>query len=218
MPEFWLVAIPATSKIRHWTRPVDLGYGHTMVERKFLGEVDGLATPDDTRQFYDNWVESYDSEVSENGYGTLARVAEALARHASSKEIELLDFGCGTGLSGLALRRAGLTNIDGADLSADMPKGAAEKQVYRKLGQVDPRFRAAMPPLPRSGSSDQARRLLKRSMPFSNLFVLAPFSHSVSMTIHWPILNTKAGCTRRRQTVRGDFCFRNIDRTCPDSI
>ncbi len=132
-----MVAIPATSKIRHWTRPVKLGYGHPMAERKFLGEVYGLATPDDTRQFYDSWAESYDSEVSENGYATPARVAEALARHASSKEIELLDFGCGTGLSGLALLRAGFTNIDGADLSADMLKGAAEKQVYRRLWQVD---------------------------------------------------------------------------------
>ena len=133
MPQFWSVAIPTASKIRHWTRPVKLGYGHPMTERKFLGEVNRLLAPDDTRQFYDSWAESYDSEVFENGYAAAARVAEALARHASSKENELLDFGCRTGLSGLALLSAGFTNIDGAD----MLKGAAEKQVYRKLWQVD---------------------------------------------------------------------------------
>jgi len=108
-----------------------------MSKQKFLTQVYDLDTPDATRELYDNWSASYDAEISENGYATPARVAEALSRHLSDKSSAILDFGCGTGLSGLALRSEGFTQIDGADLSADMLKGAAEKRAYHKLWQVE---------------------------------------------------------------------------------
>jgi len=107
-----------------------------MSDKKFLSQVYDLATPDQTRALYDDWSASYDAEIAENGYATPARVAEALARHLPDRSAPILDFGCGTGLSGLALRAEGFTNIHGADLSADMLKGAAEKGAYDKLWQV----------------------------------------------------------------------------------
>ena len=106
--------------------------------RKFLSDVYDLSTPDQTRALYDSWSASYDAEIAENGYATPGRVAEALARHAKNPVATILDFGCGTGLSGVALKLAGFAEIDGADLSADMLKGAAAKGVYRKLWQVEP--------------------------------------------------------------------------------
>ena len=109
-----------------------------MADKKFLTQVYDLTTPDQTRALYDDWSASYDAEIAENGYATPARVAEALARHATDKAVPVLDFGCGTGLSGVALRLAGFAVIDGADLSADMLKRAAQKAVYRKLWQVEP--------------------------------------------------------------------------------
>ena len=43
---------------------------------------------------------------------------------------------CGTGLSGLALKLAGFTTIDGVDLSEEMLAQAKAKGVYRELSQV----------------------------------------------------------------------------------
>lgn len=86
-----------------------------------------------TRDFYDEWAASYDAEIAENGYATPARCAEALAG-VVDPATPVLDIGCGTGLSGLALRAAGFLTIDGTDLSPEMLSRAAERRgVYRRL-------------------------------------------------------------------------------------
>lgn len=103
---------------------------------KFLDKVYDLQSQGDVEQLYDAWAESYDSEIAENGYATPRRVAEALARHAPGAS-PILDIGCGTGLSGLALRAAGFDVIDGTDLSAEMLEQARAKGAYRRLWQTD---------------------------------------------------------------------------------
>lgn len=90
-----------------------------------------------TRDLYDTWASSYEAEVAENGYATPARCAEALKSLTDDFSAPILDFGCGTGLSGLALKLAGFEMIDGLDLSAEMLEGAAQKGVYRSLAQID---------------------------------------------------------------------------------
>ena len=50
----------------------------------------------------------------------------------------MLDFGCGTGLAGLALRIAGFSTIDGVDVSEEMLARAREKGIYRDLRQIAP--------------------------------------------------------------------------------
>jgi predicted TPR repeat methyltransferase len=90
-----------------------------------------------TRRLYDDWAASYEAEVGENGYATPGRCAAALARFLTDKNAPILDFGCGTGLSGLALKLAGFTTIDGVDLSADMLERAREKGIYRGLAQIE---------------------------------------------------------------------------------
>lgn len=92
---------------------------------------------DSTRILYNEWSASYEAEVAEHGYATPARCAEALARFMPDKTLPILDFGCGTGLSGLALKMAGFQTIDGQDLSADMLAKAREKNVYRNLTNVE---------------------------------------------------------------------------------
>ena len=118
--------------------PPDIRRPYTATMSKgFLTSVYDLATPDETRKLYDDWAESYDAEIAQNGYETPTRIAEALARHAPDRAAPILDFGCGTGLSGVALKRAGFQTIDGADLSADMLTGAEATGVYRTLWQVE---------------------------------------------------------------------------------
>lgn len=90
-----------------------------------------------TRKLYDEWSASYDAEVAENGYATPGRCAAALAEHSDNLNAPVLDFGCGTGLSGLALALAGFMNVDGLDLSMEMLAIAREKDIYRALDLVE---------------------------------------------------------------------------------
>lgn len=106
------------------------------MSRKFLDSAYGQTSPEGLRDFYDDWAASYDSEVGENGYVTPRRVATAMAAHIAT-DIPVLDYGCGTGLSGLALRAAGFDILDGLDPSEEMIAGAREKQIYRSLKVTD---------------------------------------------------------------------------------
>ncbi|MEO1362980.1 MAG: methyltransferase domain-containing protein [Pseudomonadota bacterium] len=90
-----------------------------------------------TRALYDDWAASYEAEVAKNGYATPARCADALKAHVGDLADPILDFGCGTGLSGLALKLAGFAAIDGVDLSAEMLAEARAKGVYRDLQQIE---------------------------------------------------------------------------------
>jgi predicted TPR repeat methyltransferase len=87
----------------------------------------------DLRPFYAQWAQSYDQEVGENGYVTPLRIAEALARHVKDLSIPILDYGCGTGVSGQAFQEAGFLTIDGVDISTEMLEVAAQKKIYRRL-------------------------------------------------------------------------------------
>lgn len=103
----------------------------------FLNRAYGPRDAGATRKLYDDWSASYEAEVGENGYATPGRCATALVQHLNDQKAPILDFGCGTGLSGLALKLAGFETIDGVDLSADMLKVAETKQLYRTLTNIE---------------------------------------------------------------------------------
>jgi len=103
----------------------------------FLDKAYGARDAASTRELYDDWSASYEAEVGENGYATPERCAKALAKYSDDPTQPILDFGCGTGLSGLALKLGGFTTIDGMDLSAEMLAQANDKGVYRTLHHVE---------------------------------------------------------------------------------
>ncbi len=105
--------------------------------KKFLDTVYGLDTPEGTKQFYQDWSRTYDAEVAENGYATPARVAEALADVVPDRSTPVLDIGCGTGISGMALRAQGFDILDGSDFSEAMLAQARKKGIYRTLLLAD---------------------------------------------------------------------------------
>lgn len=104
----------------------------------FLRKSYGKSTLESVRSHYDQWAASYDTEITENGYATPGRCAAALSQFSDDKAAPILDFGCGTGLSGLALKLAGFETIDGLDLSADMLGGAKATGTYRNLDIIQP--------------------------------------------------------------------------------
>jgi predicted TPR repeat methyltransferase len=87
---------------------------------------------------YDEWAGRYDADVTAKGYVTPARCAAALSAHLPDRAAPILDFACGTGLSGAALAAEGFTVIDGVDLSGAMLEAARRRGVYRSLIKVAP--------------------------------------------------------------------------------
>lgn len=105
---------------------------------KYLDKAYATRGFEDTRVFYNAWSSSYEDEIGENGYATPSRAAKALATHLGDTSAPILDFGCGTGLCGVALTAVGYNIIDGMDLSGEMLVQAAQKQAYRNLSVTDP--------------------------------------------------------------------------------
>lgn len=91
----------------------------------------------ETLSVYADWADNYDADVESRGYRTPDRLAEALAAHVASG-VEILDFGCGTGIGGAALRRAGFDTIDGTDVTAEMLEKAKARGIYRKTWHSSP--------------------------------------------------------------------------------
>ncbi|WP_040494162.1 class I SAM-dependent DNA methyltransferase [Ilumatobacter nonamiensis] len=96
------------------------------------------ASSDPTTQaeLYDDWAASYDHDLEVSGYATPGRIAELLAEHLTDHDAPVLDFGCGSGMSGRALADAGFTTIDGTDLSTGMLEQAEHSGAYRRLWQL----------------------------------------------------------------------------------
>jgi len=82
----------------------------------FLDNVYNTERGESMRRYYDDWADSYDTDLRENEYRTPARCAAALARVLERRDAPILDFACGTGISGAALKEAGFTTIDGTDI------------------------------------------------------------------------------------------------------
>ena len=98
---------------------------------------DGSTSSGEVRKVYDDWATSYDETLSEWDYRAPEKASEML-RSVMSDEANLLDVGCGTGLTGLALRAAGFVGpIDGVDLSPNSLREAGKPGVYRSLTAVD---------------------------------------------------------------------------------
>jgi predicted TPR repeat methyltransferase len=89
------------------------------------------------RRYYDDWADTYDTDLDMNDYRTPGRCAAALAAHLDDLDAPILDFACGTGISGAALKDAGFTTIDGSDISDGMLEKARAKGAYRDLYRVD---------------------------------------------------------------------------------
>ncbi|MCA8868052.1 MAG: class I SAM-dependent methyltransferase [Rhodobacteraceae bacterium] len=107
-------------------------------DKGFLNRLYYIRNHDQARDLYQNWAKTYDQEIIGNDYATPHRCARALADLLQDKAAPVLDIGCGTGLSGIALRECGFLTIDGCDFSPEMLKiAAARPGLYRRLWEVD---------------------------------------------------------------------------------
>ena len=105
---------------------------------KFFDRAYRTTEQEAVKDLYEDWAETYDADVAENGYVTPARCAAALASQLADKDAPILDFACGTGLSGAALASQGYSVIDGVDLSEAMLDEARKRGIYRALTRGEP--------------------------------------------------------------------------------
>lgn len=103
----------------------------------FVTEAYSLADKESIMKFYRKWAESYDQQMTGQGYASPGAIAELLETHLRRHDIEVLDVGCGTGLTGLEVKQCGVTDIDGVDISGEMIAVARSRNVYRKLYVAD---------------------------------------------------------------------------------
>ncbi|MBT3533975.1 MAG: class I SAM-dependent methyltransferase [Rhodospirillaceae bacterium] len=97
----------------------------------------GSTSSADVAKSYDDWAATYNETLAEWDY----RAPNDAARMLSDKvaaTAEILDAGCGTGLTGAALRGQGFSGpIDGIDLSPSSLVEAETRGVYRTLKPAD---------------------------------------------------------------------------------
>lgn len=102
-----------------------------------------LKTPEDSRQLYAGWADSYDASfAAASDYILPDQVAYHFAKTGGAGPV--LDIGAGTGLCAQALARHALGAIDGTDISQEMLDVAQSKSLYRKvfLGDLTQRLPA----------------------------------------------------------------------------
>ena len=102
-------------------------------------------------EIYDRWADTYDSYAGGLNYQGPSNLANELLdflAETSNKQLKILDFGCGTGLCGVEInKKLGgkyFFDIDGIDISEKMIEKSHEKNVYRRIWQLD-LFREILP-------------------------------------------------------------------------
>ena len=95
------------------------------------GEVTDRAHENWVRSTFDNFASSFDTHLQQLGYDAPEKLGAMLRSHASAP-LDILDLGCGTGLSGLALVTL-KGSLTGVDLSEKMLIRARERGIYDAL-------------------------------------------------------------------------------------
>lgn len=99
---------------------------------------------EETIAVYRDWANNYDSDLTKGGYHTPLRIAAALAPLLQGRG-PVLDFGCGTGMSGSALAALGIGPLHGTDITDSMLELAETKGIYDKLWLGEPGAQPAEP-------------------------------------------------------------------------
>lgn len=113
--------------------------------KSLLDRVFAASSTQESRALYDEWANTYDSDMTLHDFTAPKLVAEAVARglklnHISDQPLagqRIVDAGCGTGLVGIELAKLGAKDIDGLDLSEGMLDVAKKTGVYGALKITD---------------------------------------------------------------------------------
>lgn len=151
-PTFWWVKVGRTARLNRAKTSLDnrstlhipnLSPTSTMSVKTSYGGSAGIErvynakSVDEVKDAYNEWAEQFDGDIAHQDYVAPMHVARALVDAGANMQGLILDAGCGTGLSGVALVNAGAKTMDGLDLSSGMLKVAAKTGIYRSLAPAD---------------------------------------------------------------------------------
>ena len=106
--------------------------GQTLLENAYK-----LATPQDSKVYYNEFAETYDAEYAHDlGWEYPNAIANLYWEHAGPHHAPIADIGCGTGLVAQAMA-IGPDQIDGIDISEEMLAISRRKALYRRTIQAD---------------------------------------------------------------------------------
>ncbi|CAI2379159.1 unnamed protein product [Moneuplotes crassus] len=99
-------------------------------------KIHGQFDQDKIKEQYDHLSSNYEDVYLQVGYPDPDKCAEFVENFEVSKDEEIFDMGCGTGLVGLKLKEKGYTNVVGVDASEKMLDQAKEKDSYTDLEEL----------------------------------------------------------------------------------
>ena len=99
-------------------------------------KIHGSFSQEKIKEQYDHLSKNYEDVYLQVGYPDPEKCAEFVESFEVSKEAEIFDMGCGTGLVGKFLKDRGYTNVTGVDASEKMLEQAREKDSYTSLEEL----------------------------------------------------------------------------------
>lgn len=97
---------------------------------------EGSQKSEEVEDYYNNWAKDYDKNIRDWKYDA-PEVAAQMLRKYSEVDGTVCDAGCGSGLTGVALKQEGFNSIIGFDLTPDFADVAKEKKVYDDVHLVN---------------------------------------------------------------------------------
>ena len=108
------------------------------MNNKMLEKIYKAKNNKEVQSVYKEWAGDYDTDTIENlGYVAHVITADALDNALESRDVRILDAGCGTGLVGEQLVKKQYRNLDALDFSEEMLNISKRKNIYRRLFQAD---------------------------------------------------------------------------------
>ena len=97
-----------------------------------------IKKPEELLKYYQNWTDNnkYNKDMVDWNYTAPQETVSVLKKYALSKNSNILDAGCGTGLVGIQLKKYGYLNIEGVDFSQSM-LDLVPQNIYKKIEKID---------------------------------------------------------------------------------
>ena len=104
----------------------------------FLEAAYSLGDDEAMQRFYRDWASEYDHQMQEGlAYLSPQKIATLLMRYIEDTQARILDVGCGTGLTSVALAESGFRRLDGLDFSPAMLEQSRQRGFYSTLIEAD---------------------------------------------------------------------------------
>ena len=97
-----------------------------------------LTSKEKVLKYYDNWTNKsqYNQDMIDWQYTAPQHSINLFKQHATNKNMQILDAGCGSGLVGIELNKEGYKNLKGVDFSQSMLDLIPEK-IYNSIELID---------------------------------------------------------------------------------